>query len=702
MEGMKYPEHLVFGLDIGTRSLVGTVGYKENKNGFTVIAQCVKEHETRAMLDGQIHDIPKVTESIKYIKKELEKQIGRKLTEVCIAAAGRVLETITVKADYEFLNESIVTDEHIHSLDLMGMEKAYDIIREDTKEENINFYCVGYSSIHYYLNDYVITNLEGHKANKISVELLSTFLPDEVIDSLYTVVENAGLEVANLTLEPIAAINIAIPEKFRLLNIALIDVGAGTSDISITKDGSIIAYGMIPYAGDEITETIARKYLVEFIIAEKIKKGCLKKKSITYKDIMGISHKILPEEVLDMVDENVNSITKDIAEKIKELNGNKSVSAVFVVGGGGKIPTFVTSLADHLELAHERVALRGAEVLNEIEFLQPGIKKDPLIVTPIGICLNFYDQKNNFIFVHVNDERVKLYDNSKLTIVDAAIQVGFPNEKLFPRRGKPINFTLDGVKRLVRGELGEAAEIMLNGKITGINAPIIKNDKIRIKESTVGADAIYEVRQIPEYKGTIEFIFNGKKIICPKYVMANDTLVSEFYNIQEDDEIKIMNYYTLEQLLEFMDIKYHGAIEVNNVLASLSEKVFENFSVDCELNREYEKGEETVTGLENEFKANTSSDHKSNSTSNSQSNPTSNRIVEKDDNNVHAVNVLVNEELVFLSGKKNYVFVDVLDFYSFDTSVAKGTSLVLKVNDIEAEFTTSIQEGDIIEIYWKG
>lgn len=66
--------------------------------------------------------------------------------------------------------------------------------------------------------------------------------------ALYTAVGESRIICANLTLEPIAAINVAIPERFRLLNIALVDVGAGTSDISITKDGSIIAYGMIPSA----------------------------------------------------------------------------------------------------------------------------------------------------------------------------------------------------------------------------------------------------------------------------------------------------------------------------------------------------------------------------------------------------------------------------------------------------------------------
>ena len=90
MEGMRYKGQLVFGLDIGTRSIVGTVGYKSGDR-FVVVAQRTKEHETRAMLDGQIHDIQKVADTIADVKQQLETAIGRKLTEVCIAAAGRVL-----------------------------------------------------------------------------------------------------------------------------------------------------------------------------------------------------------------------------------------------------------------------------------------------------------------------------------------------------------------------------------------------------------------------------------------------------------------------------------------------------------------------------------------------------------------------------------------------------------------------------------
>lgn len=700
MEQTRYPKHMVFGLDIGTRSIVGTVGYRENDNDFTVAAICVKEHDTRAMLDGQIHDIGKVSESIAYIKNELEKELNVTLTDVCIAAAGRVLKTITVRADYEFQTETYVTDVHIHSLDLLAVEKAYDCVREEMQHTNVDFYCVAYTPVHYYLNDYPILKLDDHKANKISVELLATFLPEEVIDGLYSAVEKAELQVANLTLEPIAAINVAIPEKFRMLNIALVDVGAGTSDISVTKDGSIIAYGMIPYAGDELTEAIMQRYLVEFSVAEKIKLACLKKKTVSYKDIMGISHKISTEEIKEALKENVAFITKNIADKIIELNGGKTVSAVFVVGGGGKIPGFVEALAKNLELSQERVALRGEEVLREVKFLPEKIKKDPLLVTPIGICLNYYEQKNNFIFVNVNGERTKLYDNNKLTIADAAIQFGLANEKLFPRRGKAIRYTVNDQTRMTRGELGEAAVVKLNGKETGINTPIVQNDIIEIVESTTGKDAEIFISQIPEYQSTIKFVFNNKNIICPKFVVANNKLVSEYYSIIDGDSIEILNYYTLGQILEFMDLPYQDDIKVNNVYASIDDRVYENFTIVYESLSEVNIHDLNVESLETsdiEYEEQASLYSENDKKGSGKTTYNANK-PQSTNNEIH---IQVNGQRITLKGKDRYIFVDILDYYPFDMTVARGTSLVLKVNQQPAEFSSPIENEDVIDIYWE-
>ena len=690
-------EQLVFGLDIGTRSIVGTVGYKQSLNDFTVVAQAVKMHDTRAMMDGQIHDINKVAETIEQVKRSLEKQTGKKLEEVCIAAAGRVLKTVTVHVSTDFPQEVTVNTEMIRALELLGVENAYQQIKAEAKDDDTNYYCVAYTVIKYYLNEFSITNLEDHKANKIGADVLATFLPDEVIGGLYTAVEKAGLRVANLTLEPIAAIQVAIPEKFRLLNIALVDVGAGTSDISITKEGSIIAYGMIPMAGDALTEHLTGAHLVDFATAEKIKlESNSKKKSISYKDIMGLSQKTTPAEVREELVPVVEHMTKQVAEKIKELNGGKPVSAVFVVGGGGKITGYTESLAAQLGIPKERVALRGEEVLGFVRFQQEGIKKDPTLVTPIGICLNYYENKNNFIFVTVNGESVKLYDNNKLTVIDAALQNGFPNEYLFPRRGKELNFTLDGVKRMVRGEAGEAAEITVNGKPAAFNSPIEPNAKIEIKESTVGKDATYEVRQLPEYRSTITFEVNKKQVVCPKFIEVNGQLVSEYYNIQEGDELKLLSYYTLENLLAFMDLPYTDHIYVNNRPAGKEEKVYENFSVEWALE---EKRPEMTLDEVLMVEADAAEVVLQAAGSVSQAAPVTEAAAAP--KTVTDLLVIVNGRPVTLKGKAQYCFVDILDFYPFDVSQAHGQNVVMQINGEKAEFTSPLNAGDAIDLYWK-
>lgn len=680
----KYPQPLVFGLDIGTRSIVGTIGYQDIE-GFHVVAQCVKLHETRAMLDGQIHDIGAVAEEISYVKAELEEQIERPLTEVCIAAAGRVLKTAVGVGSYEFHDATVVTLEYIHSLEMMGVEKAHEQLVEEMGTQD-KYYCVGYTVIKYYLNDYEISNLEGHKAHKISGDVLATFLPEEVVDGLYAAVEQAGLSVANLTLEPIAAMNVAIPVNYRLLNICLVDVGAGTSDICVTKDGSIIGYGMIPSAGDEMTERIAREYLVDFNTAEKIKMIPPKRKSMTYKDIMGIAHKVTPEQVYQLVEDVMIDITKSVADKILELNGEKPVSAVFVVGGGGKLPGFTKALAKHLGIPEERVALRGEEVMRNIFIHVPDVKKDPLLVTPIGICLNYYDQKNNFIFVLVNGERVKLYNNDHLTVFDAAMQLGLKNETIFPKRGKDLTYTVDGKSRFLRGYQGEAATIQINEREASINTAIEANDRIEIQESTAGEDAALTLGQLPEFTKTISFQVNEASVVCPKFASVNGNLESEYYQIQDGDRIQILNYYTLKQLLQFMDIHPEGTILVNREPAQEDTKIYENFKITWSEQLTYQDLQESDNLVpDKEVSTETVATDEASA----------------EEKKETTIVVLANQKQYTLSGKETYVFAEIFDVIHFDTSTVRGTELVMLLNDKKADPFDELHNGDNISIYWR-
>lgn len=707
----------VFGLDIGTRSIVGTVGYRE-KERFVVKAQRVKEHETRAMLDGQIHDIKKVGETIKAVKEELEQDIGATLSEVCIAAAGRVLRTVTTHVEHTFAEEKTVLEEDVYALSAMGVEQAYEEFISGNNTD-MKFYCVGYTVIRYYMNHYPIGNPEEHKASSIGADMIVTFLPEDVVDGLYKAVEYAGLKVANLTLEPIAAISVAIPEKFRMLNIALVDVGAGTSDISITKDGAIVSYGMIPVAGDSLTELIAQHCLVDFNTAEQIKRQLtaavenkdMVVKTVTFEDILGLPQTMPVEELLAVINPSIEEMTDRVAECIRELNGDKTVSAVFVVGGGGKIPGYTESLSKKLDIVKERVAIRGKEVMGFVDFPEH-IEKDSLLVTPIGICLTFYDQNNSFVYVTFNEERIKIYDNGKLAVVDAAMQSGFPNDGLFPKRGRELNYTVEGKARIKRGESGEAAIITVNGEPADIHTPIKANDIINVMPSTAGAAAQLEVRNLPEFNQSISVNVNDKKVSLPKFVMVNGALQSGYYEIKEGDSIEMQNFYKVSQILEFMDVilPENVGIVVNNMSADKDTPVYENFSVAWgeeyvepqsfhDLVEEYEAVLEEdvmpqaveVTDAQKISEPDVAAGVQSMpGQAAGQAAPT-----------VHDIVVLVNGTPLRLSGKTSYVYVDIFDYIEFDLKNPKGGGIVTMWNGQPAEYLKEIGDGDVIEVYWK-
>jgi len=710
----KKEQEIVFGLDIGTRSIVGTVGYREG-TAFHVVAQYIKEHETRAMLDGQIHDIPKVSATIRQVKEELEKRVDRKLKTVCIAAAGRVLRTVTTNVVHTYTSEHEVTDEDIYALETMGVEKAFEEFTA-SNDTDMQFYCVGYTAIRYYLNGYTIINLSGHKAKNIGVDLIATFLPDDVVDGLYKAVNGAGLQVANLTLEPIAAIQVAIPEKFRLLNLALVDVGAGTSDISITKEGTITAYGMIPVAGDSLTDMIVQKCLVEFDTAEYIKRTIATQEVVEYEDILGLPQSITRQDVQTLLQPAIDKMTKEVADCIRELNGDKPVSAVFVVGGGGVIDGYTQNLAKELGLAKERVAIRGKEVMQHIQFENEDAIKDSMMVTPIGICLSYYEQNNNFMFVQFNEEQVKLYDNGKLMVVDAAIAAGFANEDLFPKRGKSLVYTVDGKSKMQRGLPGEAAVITVNGKESDIHTKITNGDKVVVTASTEGENATLKLDKLSQLHEKVKIVVNGNEILLDKTVKVNGTPQLTSYEIQDNDVIEVVGYYTVEQIAELADVMLDSTVTVlvNDVAAKPETKVYHDFSVTFakrEIPSEAQSFEEYVQMSESDDEAQMNAEEEKTEepviativeqTDAVDTEKKEEEVPQKPQNSDDVTVVMVNKQPIVMRGKSEYIYVDVFDYIQFDLRESGGRNIVTLLNGRPAQYMETIKEGDIIDIYWE-
>jgi len=341
-----------------------------------------------------------------------------------------------------------------------------------------------------------------------------------------------------------------------------------------------------------------------------------------------------------------------------------------------------------------------------------------MMVTPIGICLSYYEQSNNFIFVVFNKERVKLYDNGKLTVTDAAMQMQFPNEDLFPKRGKALLFSVNGKSRMMRGTPGEACVIMVNGDPADMYTQIHNGDRITVTPSTAGEPASLELGKLPELSEYLHIYVNGQKIDLPKTAKVNGISQNEFYQIQEGDDIEITNSYTIREVAVFLDVPLGEVIRVNDMPAQADTKVYENFTVSWDMSEETEADEDEewnyITDDEAEYEeAVTEEPEQDVSDEESWEEETKEKAKEetgvgtvketvgRDVKFTRSMMVIVNHLPITLQGKANYVFVDVFDYIDFDLSASRGRGIVTQINGRQAEYMESLKDGDVIDIYWK-
>lgn len=679
------PEEVIFALDIGTRTVIGIVGIQE-KGKFKVLAADIIEHKRRAMIDGQIHDIAEVAQVAKEMKERLEKKLGFNLTKVAVAAAGRVLKTCEVKVEIECDATKEIDRELISSLEVEGIQKAQiSLDSEMTGEEKSQFYCVGYSVINYYLNGYVISELAGHKGKKVGADILATFLPHVVVDSMYTVMSRVGLEIINLTLEPIAAINVTIPKDLRLLNLALVDIGAGTSDIAITKNGSVVAYGMAPIAGDEITEKIAQHYLVDFNTAEKIKISLSEKtEKITFTDILNTKRNISVSEVMEVIKPSIEFLAKTISEKILEYN-HKAPNAVFLIGGGSQIPGLTGSISSLLEIPNDRVVVRGREVISGIKFSSKRLA-GPEAITPFGIAVTAQMQRGqDFMNVTVNGQNIRLFNSKKLIVADALGLVGFDPRKLIGRTGKSINYDLNGVKKTVRGEVGKSAQIFVNDKLASLETVLNTGDNITVTPAEDGANACLKVGELVKNSSKRKVSLNGTDIPLETKIFINGKAASIEEDVHDGDNVIIDEIVTIDDLLRVCEIDTSSFdISVNG------ENVMEGYVL--------QDSDAISYTAKNPYKSIISDNLFTGDSLFSD---------EDGDEEVKDVfaggkrlDIVVNGESKSIhSESSQFIFVDIFNYLDFDLSNPQG-NIVLKLNGRKAGFTDVIKPGDVIDIYW--
>lgn len=484
-EWKKQDHALIYALDIGTRSIIGVAGRVVDER-LEVLAIEKEEHGRRAMLDGQIEDIDQVAKVARRVTERMEAKLGCRLSRVCVAAAGRALRTETGHYAIELPQVTRITSDIISQLESGAVSDAEGRLKEDQDGQRRS-YLVGYTVSGYLLDRYPLTTLKDHNGQQLEADVVATFLPSEVVESLYAVMEAADLEVASLTLEPIAALNAVIPADLRLLNLVLADIGAGTTDIAICRDGAVVGYTMATTAGDEITETLMRRFLIDFATAERMKTQ-LHEPSVSYRDILGLEQSVAGSEIQDTLRGGAKALAQEIAQRVVGINGAPP-SAMFLAGGGSKLLGLRELVAQELGMDERRVALAGNNY-DISAFSREYELNDPEFATPLGIAVSAgLGLISDSYRILLNGKPAKLFRSGTLTVLDLLMMNGYTSADLVGRTGRTLSVTVDGQRLTFRGESATPCVLRRNGGETAPSALVYAGDSIEFTPAVPGASA---------------------------------------------------------------------------------------------------------------------------------------------------------------------------------------------------------------------
>ena len=521
-EWKKQDHSLIYAMDIGTRSIIGVAGRVADER-LEVLAIEKEEHGRRAMLDGQIEDIDQVAKVARRVTERMEAKLGCRLSRVCVAAAGRALRTEKGHYAMELPQVTRITSDIISNLESGAVADAERQIGEEQDSQRRS-YLVGYTVSGYLLDRYPLTTLKDHNGQQLEAEVVATFLPSEVVESLYTVMETAGLEVASLTLEPIAALNAVIPADLRLLNLVLADIGAGTTDIAICRDGAVVGYTMATTAGDEITETLMRRFLIDFATAERMKMQ-LNEATVSYRDILGLEQSVAGSEIQETLKSAAKALAQEIAQRVTGINGAPP-SAMFLAGGGSKLLGLRELVAQELGMDERRVALAGNNY-DISAFSREYELNDPEFATPLGIAVSAgLGLISDSYRIMLNGKPAKLFRSGTLTVLDLLMMNGYTSADLVGRTGRTLSVTVDGQRLTFRGESAMPCTLRRNGEDTKPSALVYAGDSIEFTPAVPGASAERTPADLlgVDYAGGV--LVNGRPAALDTPLRSGDQVIS--------------------------------------------------------------------------------------------------------------------------------------------------------------------------------
>ncbi|MBF0694267.1 MAG: cell division protein FtsA [Flavobacterium sp.] len=385
-------ENIAVGLDIGTTKIVAMIGRKNEYGKLEILG--IGKSRSLGVARGVVNNITQTISSIQQAVQEAEANSGYKIKDVVVGIAGQHIRSIQ-HSDYISRSnpEEVIDGQDIQLLidqvNKLAMLPGEEIIHVLPQEFKID----GQSEIKEPIGMY-----GGRLESSFHVVVGQA----SSIRNVGRCIQSSGIELSGLTLEPLASSDAVLSQEEKEAGVALIDIGGGTTDLAIFKDGIIRHTAVIPFGGNVITDDIKEGCSIIEKQAEllKVKFGSAwpgENKDNEIVSIPGlrgrepkeISLKNLSKIIHARVVEIVEQVFSEIKSYGHEDPRKKLIAGIVLTGGGAQLQhikqlvEYITGIDTRIGYPNEHLAGNSAEEISS-----------PLYATAVGLVMNSIGNKS--------------------------------------------------------------------------------------------------------------------------------------------------------------------------------------------------------------------------------------------------------------------------------------------------------------------
>lgn len=373
---------IVAALDIGTTKVCAIAG-RLNEHGKLEILGVGKVN-SEGVLRGVVSNIEKTVNAISEAREIAQRGLGQPFDTVHVGIAGQHIKSlqhrgVLVRHNDHLEISQVDIDKLINDMFKLVLPPGDKILHVIPQEYTVD-------------NEQGITDPIGMSGVRLEANFHIITGQITASNNILRCVERTGLHVANMTLEPIASAMSVLSQEEKDAGVALVDIGGGTTDITIFQDGIVRHTAVIPFGGNVITKDIKDGCTVMIQQAEKLKvrfgsalaDEVFDNRIITIPGVRGRDHKEISEKNLArIIQARVEEILDYVVWEIRRSGFERKLIAGIVLTGGG-------ALLRNMEKLTELHTGMNARIGTPIEQLAHGYSEQlssPIYATAIGLLL---------------------------------------------------------------------------------------------------------------------------------------------------------------------------------------------------------------------------------------------------------------------------------------------------------------------------